>query len=81
MEVWFKAFKLRPTYTDTCWNRGQGDPEGHPGEDNEQAGGDVSLQDEVQDAPLQLKVEHQLRVIAFKKMCVSVLQRKNAWCE
>lgn len=55
------------TNTNTCWNRRQGDPEGNPGEDNQQTGGDVCLQDEVQDAPLQLKVEDQLWVIAFEK--------------
>lgn len=68
---------LPHTYTNTCWNRGQGDPEGHPREDNKQAGGDVSLQDEVQDTPLQLKVEDQFRVIAFEKNSVSVLDSKK----
>lgn len=52
------------TDTDAGRDGGLGDPEGHPGEDDQQAGGDVGLQDEVEDAPLQLKVEDQLRVVA-----------------
>lgn len=63
---------LTHTYTNTCWNRGQGNPEGNPWEDNQQAGGDVSLEDEVQNAPLQLKVEDQLWVIAFEKRDTSL---------
>lgn len=55
------------TDTDTSWNRGQRDPEGNPREDHQQAGGDIRLQDEVQDAPLQLKVEDQPRVLAFRR--------------
>lgn len=55
------------TDANPCWNRGQRDPEGNPGEDNQQAGGDICLQDKVENAPLQLKMEDQLRIIAFEK--------------
>lgn len=60
-------FFLVHTDANPCWNRGQRDPEGNPGEDNQQAGGDICLQDKVENAPLQLKVEDQLRIIAFEK--------------
>lgn len=69
-EVWGKGiqhFPLHHTYTNTCWNRRQGDPEGDPGEDDQQAGGDVGLQDKVQDAPLQLEVEDQPRVSSLEE--------------
>lgn len=58
---------IKPTDTDASWDGGQWDPEGNPGQDDQQAGGDVGLQDEVQDAPLQFKVEDKLWVIALKK--------------
>lgn len=62
------------TYTDPRWDGGQGDPEGDPGEDDQQAGGDVGLQDEVQDAPLQLKVKHQFGVISCEERGTELCQ-------
>ena len=64
--------KISTTTTDVAiqtdagsgWNRGLADPEGHPGEDHQQGGGNVGLQDKVEAAPLQLQVEHQLGVVA-----------------
>lgn len=66
INTWLVFFFVH-TDADPCWNRGQRDPEGNPGEDNQQAGGDICLQDEVENAPLQLKMEDQLRIIAFEK--------------
>lgn len=55
------------TYTNTCWNRGQRNPKWNPWEDHQEARRDIRLQDEVQNAPLQLKVEDQLGVMAFER--------------
>ena len=56
--------KISTTTTDVAiqtdagsgWNRGLADPEGHPGEDHQQGGGNVGLQDEEQDVPTEGKV-------------------------
>lgn len=81
-DIYQKNRRLFHTYTNTCRNRGQGNPEGDPGEDNQQAGGDIRLQDEVQNAPLQLEVEDQLWVVTFvrkgwKSVSVVVDDRKH----
>lgn len=62
---WFKEQWF--TDADPCGDGRLADPEGHPGQDHQQARGNIRLQDEVQDASLQLKVEDQLGVVACER--------------
>ena len=64
METSIGCGEVVVTYADASRDGGLWDPEGDPGEYHQQAGGHVGLQDEVEDAPLQLEVEHQLGVVA-----------------
>ena len=73
-------FKVVVTYANASRDWGLWDPEGDPREDHQQTGGHVSLQDEVEDAPLQLKVEHQLRVVTWEtEYMVHWLVCTEAW--
>lgn len=55
--------------TDACSRRDRrlADPKGDPGEDHQQNGGNIRLQDEEEHVPAQGEVQHQFGVLAWKE--------------
>lgn len=49
------------------WNRGLADPERDPGEDHQQNGGNIRLQDKEQHISAQSKMQHQLGVLSCEE--------------
>lgn len=61
-----KEWGLLLTNAGPSWHRGLADPERDPGQNHQQNGGNIRLQDEEEHISAQCKMQHQLGVISCK---------------